>query len=412
MIDRTIYLERLRPFYDSPLIKVIVGVRRCGKSVFLRQISSELQASHPDCFLIYIDFDDYENKHLLDPDALYRYIASLQDEHAEAKIYLLFDEIQNVRDFELVVNSLNAAENTSIFLTGSNSKLLSGELATKLGGRTLSFRMMPFNFREFLQFEEDQYRSENNTGNLDHDALLQIYLRWGGFPLVCAQSNDESKRVVLENLYSSIVLRDIIQRSKISSAVTLENVLDYLIANSSVAISGNHIAAALSDSVRKVSAPTVYDLIRSIEESYVMSKVERYDIRGKKILAFEAKEYVCDLGLFNLRKNRVKDEWNYILETAVFNELLSRGMQVYIGKTHHGEVDFIAERDGKRCYIQVAYLMPTEEIRKREFGAYEAIHDNYPKYVISMDPLTAHQDGITHIRLIDFLTDESLLVMG
>lgn len=413
MILRENYLNRIRPFYDSPLIKIIVGVRRCGKSVLLRQIADEIrrQDARADS-IIFVDLDDYANREFLDPDRLFSFITEKLEGLDGQKAYLFFDEIQNVRNFELVVNSLNNTGRASIFLTGSNSKLLSGELATKLGGRTLAFRMMPFNFREFLQFKEDELHSGAYGGHLDPSGLLPHYLQWGGFPLVCDQKDDESRRVVLDNLYSSIVLRDIIQRSKTSSPVTLENVLDYLIANSSTTISGNNIAAALSDSARKVSAPTVYDLLKSIEDSYIVSKVERFDIRGKKILSFEAKEYVCDLGFFHVRKNRVKDEWNCVMETAVYNELLSRGMRVYIGKTYKGEIDFIAECDGKRCYLQVAYLMADEDTREREFGAFRAIGDEYPKYVISMDPLTMSRDGITHLRFVDFLTNENLLTLG
>ncbi len=414
MILRTQYLERIRPFYDSELIKVITGVRRCGKSVLLMQIADEIRAEHSDATepdaLVFVDFDDYANRELTDPDKLYRYIKpKLSDER---KTYLLFDEIQNVRDFELVVNSFNTTDNVSIFLTGSNSKLLSGELATRLGGRTVSFHVMPFNFREFCCFKEDQLHSGVFEGHLNESVLLDEYLTWGGFPLVCGQGLAESRRVVLDNLYNSIVLRDIIQRNKISSATTLENVLDYLIANSSSTVSGNNIAAELTDSVRRVSAPTVYDLIRYIEEAYVVGRAERYDIRGKKKLRFEAKEYVCDLGLFHLRKNRVKDEWNCIVETAVYNELISRGMQVYVGKLHKSEIDFVVERDGRRCYVQVAYVMASEATIDREFGALEAIDDNYPKYVVSMDPVAASRNGITHVRLIDFLRDESLLRLG
>lgn len=410
---RTAYLERIRPFYESSFVKVIVGVRRCGKSVLLKQIANELETSGVDpSSIIFIDFDDYALRELLDPDALHTHILEKLERLNGQKAYLFFDEIQNVPNFELVVNSLNNTNRTSIFLTGSNSKLLSGELATKLGGRTLSFRMMPFNFREFLQFKEEELHSGVTTGHLDPEAILPQYLQWGGFPLVCEQSDDESRRVVLDNLYSSIVLRDILQNSKTSSAATLENVLDYLIANSSTTISGNNIATALSDSARKVSAPTVYDLLKAIEDSYIISKVERYDIRGKKTLSFEAKEYVCDLGFFHVRKNRVKDEWSYIIETVIYNELLSRGMRVYIGKTQKGEIDFIVERDGKRCYIQAAYLMPTEETRDREFGAYRSVMDGYPKYVISMDPLTMDHEGIKHLRLVDFLTNETPIVLG
>lgn len=414
MIPRTQYLDRIRPFYDSELIKVITGVRRCGKSVLLRQIADEigerqLDPAEPDA-LVFVDFDDYANRQLADPDELYRYIKPKLS--AERKTYLLFDEIQNVRDFELVVNSFNTTDNVSIFLTGSNSKLLSGELATRLGGRTVSFHVMPFNFREFCRFKGDQFRSGSFEKQLSEGELLGEYLTWGGFPLVCGQEMDEPRRVVLDNLYSSIVLRDIIQRNGISSATTLENVLDYLIANSSLTISGNNIAAELTDSVRKVSAPTVYDLIRFIEEAYVVGRAERYDIRGKKKLRFEAKEYVCDLGLFRLRKNRVKDEWSCVVETAVYNELVSRGMQVYVGKLHKSEIDFVVQSNGLRCYVQAAYLMADDATVEREFGALEAIGDSYPKYVISMDPMVANRNGITHLKLIDFLSDESLLRLG
>ena len=412
MIPRTLYLERIRPFYDSSLIKVIVGVRRSGKSVLLRQIAEEISSAAPSgTKRIFIDFDDYRNRNLLDPDRLFQHIMESLSADLPSKAYLFFDEIQNVPGFEKIVNSINTTENVSIFLTGSNSQLLSGELATKLGGRTLSFRVLPFNFREYLMFEEDRLHPGVTTGHLDAGVLLERYLAWGGFPLVCEQTEDETRRVVLENLYSSIVLKDIVQRNRISSARTLENVLDYLIANSSSTISGNGIAATLTDSARKVSAPTVYDLLRAIEESYVVSKVDRYDIQGKRVLAFEAKEYVCDLGLFRIRKNRIKDEWSSIMETVVFNELLSRGMRVYIGKTHRGEIDFIAENDSGRCFIQVAYLMPTEETREREFGAFRTITDGHPRYVISMDPICRNQDGVVHLRLLDFLMDESLLVL-
>jgi hypothetical protein len=404
VIVRESYLQRIRPFYDAPFIKVITGVRRCGKSVLLRQIAAEIRELHgPGCSTVFVDFDDYANRALLDPDALFAYIRERLA--PDAKTYLFFDEIQAVRDFELVVNSLNTTDDVSIFLTGSNSKLLSGELATKLGGRTLSFLVMPFSFREFCQFCAQRDPGEDRRP----DELLGEYLRWGGFPLVCGLRDDAEKRVVLDNLYDSIVLRDIIQRNRVSSPAALENVLDYLIANSSATVSGNTIAAALSDANRKVSAPTVYDLIGYIESSCVLNRAERYDIRGKRVLAFEAKDYVCDLGLFRLRKNRVKDEWNYIVETAVFNELKARGMRVYIGKTYRGEVDFIAERDDRRCYIQAAYLMSDQATVDREFGAFAAIDDSYPRYVVSMDPIAASRDGIEHLRLVDFLSDEGLL---
>jgi predicted AAA+ superfamily ATPase len=234
---------------------------------------------------------------------------------------------------------------------------------------------------------------------------LQQYLTWGGMPLACAEQTDETRSVVLDNLYNSIVLRDIIMRSKINSPATLENILDYLIANSSTAVSGNNVAAVLTDANRKVSSPTVYDYIRAITEACIVNKVSRYDIRGKKALAYDEKIYVCDLGFFHLKKNRVKDEFAYIVETAICNELLSRGHRVYVGKTYRGEIDFIVESAQGKCYIQAAYLLSDESVVKREFGAYDATHDAYPKYVVSMDPITASRDGVEHLSLLDFLSD-------
>ncbi|MDR1765253.1 MAG: ATP-binding protein [Lachnospiraceae bacterium] len=304
--------------------------------------------------------------------------------------------MQNVKDFELVVNSFRATHDTSIFITGSNSKLLSGELASHLGGRTLSFTVLPFRFKEFCESKQSH----------DYDRLLREYITWGGFPLVCNETAPENKRMILSSLYDSIVLKDIVQRNRIASPIALDKVLDYLIANSSLTVSGNRIANILKGEKIGISAPTVYEYIRYVEEACVIHKVERYDISGHKLLQYEEKIYVPDLGLFALKKSRTKDEFNLIVETLVFNELIARGYQVYIGKTYRGEVDFIAERNGVRVYIQAVYLMETEETRRREFGAYQAVGDHYAKYVISMDPITADQDGIRHLRLMDFLIDD------
>ena len=231
---------------------------------------------------------------------------------------------------------------------------------------------------------------------------MNEYLIWGGFPLVCRETDENSKMVVLSNIFDSVVLKDIIMRNKVSSPVALEKVLEYLIANSSTTISGNGISTTLSDSGQSVSAPVVYDYIRNITDACVCDKVSRYDIRGKKVLSFEEKTYVCDLGFFHIKKNRVKDEYNYIIETLCYNELISRGYQVYIGKTYKGEVDFIATRGEEKIYVQAAYLLADETVTEREFGAYRSIQDNYPKYVVTMDKLLSSRDGIIHMNLIDF----------
>ncbi len=398
MIKREIYLKRIRPFYHSEMIKVITGIRRCGKSTIMKQMIQELkEIGILDHKIIYINFEDYKYKTLCNPDSLYEHIEKSINECG--KYYLFFDEIQNVHEFELVINSFRATHQVSIFITGSNSKLLSGELATHLSGRTISFRIMPFNFKEYCECQLEMQRIKTN------EELLDEYMKWGGFPLVCKESEEDSKAIILSNIYDSVVLKDIVMRNKVASPVALEKILEYAVANSSTTISGNAIAASLTDENQSVSAPTVYDYLKYIMDACICDKVSRYDIRGKKILSYEEKTYVCDLGFFHIKKNRVKDEYSYIIETICYNELIARGYQVYIGKTYTGEVDFIAQKGEEKFYMQAAYLLSDEHVIEREFGAYDNIRDNYPKYVITLDRVTFSRDGIIHKNLIDFLLE-------
>lgn len=401
MVIRETYLRRIRPFYHSEMIKVLTGIRRCGKSTILRQIIQELsEEGISEERIIFINFEDYSYRNLLDSDTLYRYI--LERIGKEGKFYLFFDEIQSVDRFEVVINSFRATHDVSIFLTGSNSKLLSGELATHLGGRTLSFRIMPFSFSEFMEFRADLRNSMNP------DEMLDEYLKWGGFPLVCGENDEISKEVILSNIYDSVVLKDIVIRNNVSSTAALDKILDYVIANSSLTISGNAVAASISEGPSSVSAPTVYDYLRYIEEACICDKISRYDVRGKSILAFQEKIYVCDPGFFRLKKNRIKDEYGHIIETVCYNELISRGYKVFIGKTQKGEVDFIAEQGQEKFYMQTAYLLSDERVVEREFGAYSEIRDNYPKYVVTRDRTTVSRDGIIHMKLVDFLLGKKL----
>lgn len=400
MVKRELYLKRIRPFYDSEMVKVITGIRRCGKSILMKQIMEEIKMHKVDDeHLIYINFEDYQYRKISVPDALYEYIESKIAD--EKKYYLFIDEIQNVADFELVINSFRATHDVSIFITGSNSKLLSGELATHLGGRTISFRIMPFCFREFVSFCEE-------TGNAKPlDSLLDEYMQWGGFPLVCKEREESSKEIILSNIYDSVVLKDVVMRNKIASAAALDRVLEYVTANSSLTISGQTIAYALKSDGIGVSVPTVYDYLKHMSDACICDKVPRYDIRGKKVLSFEEKIYVCDLGFFHLKKNRVKEEYSRIVETICYNELIVRGYKVYVGKTYKGEVDFIAQRGDEKIYLQATYILGSEETVEREFGAYAAIEDNFPKYVISMDRVPLSRDGIIHMNLCDWLMQGS-----
>ena len=259
---------------------------------------------------------------------------------------------------------------------------------------------MPFCYREFLEFkqQEGDHRGE--------EELLSEFIDWGGIPLVCKAEDESSKEVVLSNIYDSAVLRDIIMRNKIAFPVVLEKILEYLVANSPVTVSANKIAGEFAKENQKVSIPTIYDYIRYITEACICDKVSRYDIRGKRVLAFEEKTYVCDMGIFHIKKNRIKDEFNYIVETICYNELTARGYKVYVGKAFKSEVDFIAEKEREKFYVQAACLLTDESVVQREFGAYDSIADNYPKDVVTMDPLTTDRDGIIHKNLIDFLLEK------
>lgn len=338
------------------------------------------------------------------------------------KPYVLLDEVQLVEEFEDVVNSLQAEGEASVFITGSNSKLLAGEMATLLSGRYVSFQVMPFNFREYMRYMNDDdsstpprkkypYKYPYTYGRSKED-LLTHYLQWGGFPLVCEQPDDEAREVVIDDLYTSIVLRDIMDRNNVGKRAPLQNVLNLLIANSSNLVNGKKIADTLTSNNMKVSTGKVYEYLDCISDAFIVSFAERYDIAGKGALKYEKKAYVCDLGLFNAKKNRTKSEFPHIVETVVYNELISRGYKVYVGKTRKGEIDFVVMQRSKRCYIQVAYLIQDEVTVEREFGAFDHVDDSYPKYVVSMDPITQDLKGVKHFRLIEFLEDPALLQLG
>lgn len=416
MVIRESYLKRIRPFYHKQLIKVIVGVRRCGKSVLLNQMRDDIKASGvSEDSITLINFELYDNKPLRNADTLYEFIASRMEDGK--KHYVFLDEVQLVDGFEDVVNSLQAGGNASVFITGSNSKLLAGEMATLLSGRYVSFQIMPFTFNEYRKYRSEKESWLNFPHDFPHDYApvdeeLGSYLTWGGFPAVCEQNTDAERSVVIDDLYASIVLRAIMDRNAVSKGEPLQNVLDFLIANSSSLVSGKRIADTLTSNGMKMSTAKIYEYMQYIEDAFIVTMLDRYNIAGKMVLKYEKKAFVCDLGFFHAKKSRNSGEFSRVVETVVCNELLARGYKVYVGKTQKGEIDFVVMQGDKRCYIQVAYLMQDEATINREFGAFRAINDSYPKYVISMDPITNNIDGIQHLKLIDFLQDESLLRFG
>lgn len=364
MIKREMYLSKIRPFFDSELIKAIVGVRRSGKSVLLNQIINELKEKGiQDSHIIYINFEDYDYIDYTEPKKFHSYIKSLIKD--EKKYYLFFDEIQNVNEFEKVVNSFRATLNASIFITGSNSKLLSGELATHLSGRYISIKMMPFTFKEFLELEKEKGEL------LDKDKEFLEYIQWGGMPQIFNTQSNQERKLYLKDLYNTIILVDIVERSKIKDINLLNRIIQFIMENIGGVISANSITKYLKSEKISTTADTILNYIGYINNSLIINKVNRYDIRGKNVMATLEKYYLTDLGLLQLKKSPVEKKTGGRLENIVYNELIARGYEVYIGKTDKGEIDFIIDNFGERIYIQVADYLSSDDVIKREFGAYK-----------------------------------------
>lgn len=396
MIKRELYLSKLRDSYDSELIKVIIGVRRSGKSVLMTQIIDELigkgvQKDH----IIYMNFEDYDYIDYTQPKKFNEYVKSkIKDKE---KYYLFFDEIQNVNEFEKVINSFRATLNVSIFITGSNSKLLSGELATHLAGRYISIKMMPFTFKEYLELKREKGE------DIDVDKAFLEYLEWGGMPQIFNTNSIQERKLYLKDLYNTVILKDIVERNKIKDINLLNRVIQFIMENIGGIISSNSITSYLKNEKLQTTPDTILNYVEYINNSLIVNKVERYNIRVKAVMATLEKYYLTDLGLLQLKKSPIEKKVGGRLENIVYNELIARGYEVYIGKTDKGEIDFIVDDFGDRKYIQVADYLSSDEVVQREFGAYKQVEDNYPKYVITMDKIDYSQNGIIHKNIIDFL---------
>lgn len=396
MVKRELYLQRIRPFYHMDLIKVITGIRRCGKSTLLTQIIEELKDSGiKEQQIIYINFEDYDFSFIRTGMDFHQYVK--EKIVNEDKYYLFFDEIQVIPEFERVINSLKMKYGASIFITGSNGKLLSGELATFLSGRYVSFRIMPFSFKEVCVLK----RVEKPT-----DEILIDYMEWGGLPQRFLMSNVEQTKTFLRDIYDTIVLKDIVQRAGVKDIELFNRVIEYLVCNPSQTFSITAISDYFLSINRKVSKETIYNYVGHITSSLIMTKASRYDIRGKRILTKMDKYYLTDMGLGRIRNSGFKLEMGALLENVVYNELLVRGYDVYVGKTKKGEVDFVAVKDERKEYYQVAYYLYDQKVIDREFGAFEGILDNYPKYVISFDKMDFSREGIIHKNALDFLLEK------
>ena len=400
MLIREKYLSKIRPFYDVDLIKVIIGIRRCGKSVVLLQIMDELKNKgiNPSQ-IIYINFEDEEYSFIKNDKNLHEFVKSkiIDDE----KYYLFFDEVQNVENWEKAINSFEATKNVSIFVTGSNSDLLSGELATHIAGRYVSFKIYPFTFKEVCELKEIKSREET-------ERAFEDYIKWGGMPQRFVLTDENQTKTYLSDIYNSIVIKDIVERFGIKDLDLFNRVIEYIVTTPSQNFSADSLVKYfLNSDNREVSKVTLYNYLEYMLKAMLINKADRYDIRGKRILNGKYKYYLTDLGLGQIKNTGKKLQLGAYLENLVYNELLSRGYDVKVGNLENGEIDFVATRYEEKIYMQVAYILADEKVEEREFGAYRKIEDNYPKYVLTMDKFDFSRDGIIHKNVIDWLLEDN-----
>lgn len=399
MIIREKYLSKIRPFYEQDLIKVIMGIRRCGKSVILLQIIDELKEKGiKDSQIIYINFEFEDYAFIKNDIDLHNYIK--EKIVNKEKYYLFFDEIQNVEKWEKAVNSFKASQNISIFITGSNSDLLSGELATHLAGRYVSFKVYPFTFKEVCKLK-------NINDKKEVEGIFEDYITWGGLPQRFMLTDEIQTRTYLSDIYNSIIVKDIIARFNIKDIDLFNRIVEYIVTTPSQNFSAENLANYfLNKDDREVSKITLYNYLEYMTKAMMVNKVDRYDVRGKRILNGKYKYYLTDLGIGQVMNVGKKTQLGAYLENIVYNELISRGYDVKVGNLEKGEIDFIATRFNEKIYVQVAYILADDSVVEREFGAYKAIEDNYPKYVLTMDKFDFSQDGIIHKNVIEWLLED------
>lgn len=400
MTKRELYIEKIKPFIDKDIIKVLTGIRRSGKSVMLKLIMEELKQNKIDeKQFININFENLINRELTTADKLHEYILKKASE-IKKKCYIFLDEIQEVKDWEKCINSLRVNEeyDFDIYITGSNAKLLSGELSTYLAGRYVEFVIYPFSFKEFLETLKSIQQDVSTR------EAFQKYVKFGGMPFLYNLAfEEEASLQYLKDIYSSIILKDITQRNKIRDTDLLERVISYLIMNVGNNFSATSISKFFKSENRKVSVETILNYIKAAEESFLIYRVLRDDLIGKKVLNVNEKYYIADHGMREAILGSNQRDINQIFENIIYLELLRKGYNVRVGKVDNLEVDFVCTKGNEKIYVQVAYLLASAETIEREFTSLEKIDDNYPKYIISMDEFDMSRNGIIHINIIDFL---------
>lgn len=388
MIIRETYLSKIRPFIGKDIIKVLTGIRRGGKSVLLEQIRDEIDSPHT----IFLNFEDLGNEHLCNYNALHKYVCDVIGDSKE-KFYLFFDEIQEVQGWEKAINSLRVKFHADIYITGSNSRLLSGELATYIAGRYVSFTVYPFSFAEFKM--------------VNADYSFDDYIQYGGMPFL--SSIDFAPTVsknYLQDIFHSVVLKDIVKRNKIRDVDLLERIIAYALANIGKSFSATSISKFFKAEKRTVAPETILNYLKACEEAYLLYRFKSQDINGKRMLKVNEKYYVVDHGLREAVVGENLQNAEIVLENIVGLELLRRGYKVCVGRIGAKEIDFIGEKDGEKLYIQVCYLLNNESTIQREFGSLLEIKDNYPKYVLYKEG-TFHggYEGIPAVRAAQWLAE-------
>lgn len=400
MIKRKFYLEKIVKLIDTEDIKVITGVRRCGKTVLLKQIIDELEnrgiASEN---IIYMSFESSKYKNIRNDDDLDEFIFS-KTNNLNGKIYLLFDEIQKVKNWEVSLNSYRVDLECDIYITGSNSQLLSGELATLISGRYISINMLPFSFKELIQYYDEMHE------NIDEIKLFEQYLSHGGFPGLLNYENEEKEKY-LYDLYSTIVLNDILYKNKVKDLDLLERLMEFMISNIGQLFSANSISKYIKNENRKTTPHTIINYMDYARNAFIFYQIKRENIKQKKKLLISDKYYLVDSGFYFIFNGSTQRNWGQLLENIVFLELIRQGYSITIGKIQDLEVDFVCRKANQIKYIQVSQSILDENTRKREFKSLEKISDSYPKYVISMDSFDFSANGIIHLNIIDFLKSEN-----
>lgn len=394
-IPRPLYTEKIAPFIDKQLIKVLTGQRRVGKSYIMKQLIDEIRKRNPDNNIIYIDKEQLSATTIKDHISLYEYVETNLTH--ERQNYLFIDEVQEIDNFQLCLRSLLSENKCDIYCTGSNAKILSGELATHLAGRYIEIHIHSLSYAEYLEF----------NGLENSDESLMAYLTLGGMPYT--HHLDKKKDIIYEylyNVYSSILLKDVVARESIRNVSFLENLVHYVADNVGSLFSANNISKYLKSQHIQIPTQTILSYLRALCNSFFIYKVNRTEVVGMKIFEIGEKYYFEDLGIRNAVIGiNMHTDINKLLENVVYIELLRHGYKVSVGKYGDKEIDFIAERNGERIYLQVAYMIYDEQTRQREFNILKEINDNFPKYVVTMDKLGSgyNDNGIKQIYLSDFL---------